>query len=76
MNNNFLEILRAILRHQHAQNQGHVINTDISGIERQSDLLGVLYTLKHNENTLPEMNNNFSEVLSQILGYHHAQNQG
>ena len=31
----------------------------------------VLYILKHNKNTLPEINNYFSDVLG-----HHAQNQG
>ena len=45
-------------------------------IERQSDSTGVLYTLKHNEDTSPGMKNNFPEVLSSILWYYHAWNQG
>ena len=46
------------------------------GIERQSDLPEVSYILRNNENTLSEMNNNFLEILSQILKYPHAQNLG
>ena len=48
----------------------------ILGIERQSDLSGVLYILQNGENTFTEMNNKFLEVLGQILRYYHAQNQG
>ena len=46
------------------------------GMERQSELQKVLYMFRNNENTLSEINNNFLEVLSQILKYQHAQNQG
>ena len=45
------------------------------GIERQSDILEDMYILNYNESTSSEINNNFSEVLSPILGYHQAQNQ-
>ena len=45
-------------------------------IERQYDLLEVLFILKNTNNTFPEMNNKFLGLLSLILRYYHAQNQG
>ena len=45
-------------------------------IERQSDLLEVLYILKNGDNTFSEMNNKFLEGLGPILRFYHAQNQG
>ena len=74
--NNFLEVLGPILRYDHAQNQGYGKNPTILRSERQSGLAEVMTILKNNENSPPEINYNFSEVLSPILRYHHAQNQG
>ena len=48
----------------------------ILGIEQFSGLLDVSYILKNEDNTFSGMNNKFLEVLSPILRYHHAQNQG
>ena len=45
-------------------------------IEQYSHLLEVLNILKNENNTFPGMNNKFQEVLSPILRYYHAQNQG
>ena len=45
-------------------------------IERQCDLPEVLYILENENNTFSEMNNKFLGVISPILRYHHAWNQG
>ena len=77
MNTNFLEVLSPILQYQHAWNQRFMSLKQTSiGIEQKSDPLEVLYILKHNEDKLPEIINNFLVVLSPIHRYHHAQNQG
>ena len=39
-------------------------------IERRSDLLDVLNIPNINENTFPEINDNFLEVLSSVVRYH------
>ena len=77
MENNLLEVLSPILRYHGAQIQGLCQEKLMSLIiERQSDLLQVLYILRNNENTLSEITNNFLEVLSPILKYHYAPNGG
>ena len=45
-------------------------------VERNSDLQKVSCILENNENTFREINNNFLEVISPILRYHHNQNRG
>ena len=46
------------------------------GIERQSDLLQVIFIFRINENKFTEIKSNFVDVFSPILRYHLAHNQG
>ena len=76
MKNKFLVVLSPILRYHHAQNRVYVIRQTSLEIERQSHLPEVIYILRKREYTYPKITNNFLELLSPILRYHHAQNQG